>query len=155
MQLAEQRGGSTGFSMIQMAYLSSTPVLLGHDAIAEILVRSRINNERAGITGLLVYRDGSVLQFLEGEPDAVRSLFTRISSDPRHRGVIRLYEKEITQRDFPEWTMGFSALEDDPLKDLEGYDEVLERDFDLSRISSASAQKLLRVFKAAASDKSA
>lgn len=133
--------------MIQMAYLSSTPALLGEDDIADILVRSRQNNQRLGITGLLVYRDGNVLQFLEGEQEAVRALFGHISKDPRHRRVIQLYERVILERDFPEWTMGFTDLEGDHLQFLEGYDAVLEKDFDLSCLSSASAQKLIRLFK--------
>lgn len=140
--------------MIQMAYLSSTPALLSSETVAEILIKSRFNNQRSGITGLLVYRDGSVLQFLEGEPDAVHRLFDRISADPRHRQVIRLYEKKIEQREFPEWTMGFTEFpNDDSLRYLEGYSEVLDRDFDLSRVTSDSAQKLLRVFRLSAANK--
>lgn len=141
--------------MIQIAYLSSTPELLSSDTVAEILIKSRFNNERDGITGLLVYRDGSVLQFLEGEPESVNRLFNRISADTRHRQVIRLYEKHISQREFPEWTMGFTEFpNDDSLRYLEGFSEVLERDFDLSRLNSESVQKLIRVFKLSAAGKS-
>jgi hypothetical protein len=141
--------------MIQMAYLSSTPVLLGSGDIADILVRSRANNAKLAITGLLVYRDGNVLQFLEGEAAAVRQLFARIARDSRHRGVIPLYEKQIEQRDFAEWTMGFTPFATEALEYIEGYDPVLENGFDLSKISGAGAQKLIRVFKATVSEKSA
>ena len=56
--------------------------------------------------------------------------------DTRHRQVIRLYEKHISQREFPEWTMGFTEFpNDDSLRYLEGFSEVLERDFDLSRLN--------------------
>jgi hypothetical protein len=84
----------------------------------------------------------------------VRQLFARIAEDPRHRGVIQLYEKPIEQRDFAEWTMGFTPFATEALEYLEGYDRVLERDFDLSQISGAAAQKLIRVFKATVSEKS-
>jgi hypothetical protein len=133
--------------VIQLAYLSSTPTPLTDDAIREILEKSRRNNERDQITGLLVYHEGNVLQFLEGEREPVEKLYAQISRDPRHRGIIRLYERQIEERDFPEWNMGFRTLETDALKELKGYSDVLQPGFDLGKISGKSARSLLQVFK--------
>lgn len=142
-------------ALVQLAYLSSTPVLLSADAIAQILLVSRENNSRAGVTGLLVYKDGNVLQFLEGEDQEVEKLFAKISEDTRHRGIIRLFKKTIERRDFPEWTMGFYDLPAEGATYLDGYSGVMEKDFDLQTINSVAAQKLLHVFKAKAEEKSA
>jgi FAD-dependent sensor of blue light len=133
--------------MIQLAYLSSTPVLLTPDDIAQILIISRCNNAKLDITGLLVYKDGSVLQFLEGPEANVQKVFERISGDPRHRGIIVLYRKELRDRDFAEWTMGFSDLKAEGATYLEGFEDVLGVDYDLKRLSATSAQKLIRLFK--------
>lgn len=133
--------------MIQLAYLSSTPVLLSADDIGQILLSSRSNNAKLGVTGLLVYRDGNVLQFLEGERDAVQALFEKICRDPRHRGVIILYEREVERRDFPEWTMGFSDLAAEGATYLDGFEDVLGPTYDVSKLSSSGARKLIDVFK--------
>jgi hypothetical protein len=133
--------------MIQLAYLSSTPKLLSADDIAQILISSREHNSELGITGLLVYRDGNVLQFLEGEPATVRALYEKICQDPRHRSFILLYEKESEIRDFPEWTMGFLDLQAEGARYLDGFEDVLGVDYDIRALSASKAQKLVRLFR--------
>lgn len=134
--------------MIQMAYLSSTPRLLTPDDIAQILITSRERNGLKGITGVLVYKDGNVLQVLEGDEKEVSGLFERIKLDPRHRGVIQIYKKAIDERDFPEWSMGFRDLKAEGATYLEGYSEIMHPDFDLSTVKSKDATRLIRLFKA-------
>jgi len=133
--------------MIQLAYLSSTRSLLNVYEIAEILIKSRENNEKRGITGMLLYKDGNVLQILEGEEDPVRALFEKISNDPRHSGVLRLYEKSVEVRDFSEWTMGFHDLEAEGARYLEGFSEFLDPLFDISQLKPSTAARLLSLFK--------
>jgi hypothetical protein len=134
--------------MIQLAYLSSTPALLSADDIAQILLTSRENNGRRGITGILLYKDGNVLQVLEGDEENVHRLFDTIKQDVRHRGVICMYEKVIECRDFPEWTMAFHDLNAEGARYLAGYSDLMAPDFDLSTLKSSDALKLIRVFKA-------
>ena len=134
--------------MIQLAYLSSTPTLLSPDDIAQILLTSRENNRKRGITGILLYCDGDVLQVLEGAEETVQKLFEVIQKDTRHRRVIRLYEKPIEQRDFAEWTMGFRDLKAEGATYLEGYNDILGRDFELASATPSGVQKMLSVFKA-------
>ena len=133
--------------MIQLAYLSATPALLSPDDIAQILISSRSNNAKLEVTGLLVYKDGSVLQFLEGPEENVDKLFGKISQDSRHRGIIVLYRKPIDTRDFPEWTMGFSDLKAEGATYLEGFEDVLGSDYDIKKLSATAAQKLVRLFR--------
>jgi hypothetical protein len=133
--------------MIQLAYLSSTPALLSADDIAQILISSRSNNAALGVTGLLVYKDGSVLQFLEGEENSVENRFRKISEDARHRGIIVLYRKPIEKRDFPEWTMGFSDLKAEGATYLEGFEDVLGPEYDVKKLTATAAQKLVGLFR--------
>jgi len=95
----------------------------------------------------LVYKDGSVLQFLEGPEESVEKLFVKICADPRHRGVIVMYRRQIEARDFPEWTMGFSDLMAEGATYLEGFEDVLGPDYDLTKLSAAGARKLVRLFR--------
>jgi len=133
--------------MIQLAYVSSTKGLLTVDQIAEILVVSREKNRTLGITGKLLYKSGNVLQVIEGEEETVGALFEKIQNDERHTGVIKLYQKNITERDFPEWSMGFSELNAESARRLEGFSEFLDPGFDMHAIKPSAAAKLLNCFK--------
>lgn len=133
--------------MIQLAYLSSAKGLFSPDDIASILVVSREKNARLGITGILLYRGGNILQILEGESENVLKLFAVIEADPRHFGVIRLYQKPIVERDFPEWTMGFYDLSAEGATYLEGFVDIFGPDFDMSTIKPSDAEKLISFFR--------
>ena len=79
--------------------------------LVDLLVRSRARNAERGVTGLLLYRSGRVLQMLEGEESVVRALYDRIRMDTRHDHVSNVWSSTATQRRFPDWTMGFEDLD--------------------------------------------
>ena len=91
--------------MLQLIYVSSVrPGAEGIDP-AEILAKSRVNNARDSITGLL-YSDGTrFLQALEGPAEKAEAAYARIKADPRHRAVVILSERKIDAREFGEWAM--------------------------------------------------
>ena len=95
----------------QLVYVSAALRLWTDEELAELLRHSRVNNERSGVTGMLLYQGGNFMQAIEGPEDAVRALEARIAADPRHRGVIVLIEGLIPERQFPEWTMGFQHMD--------------------------------------------
>ena len=87
--------------MLQLVYISSAR---NKPNVADILAASRRNNAR-GITGLL-YADGvRFLQALEGPEDKVLAAFTRIEQDPRHRAVVVLSRRTVSEREFGPWQM--------------------------------------------------
>lgn len=135
-------------NMIQIAYVSSTRGSLTASGIADLLITSRQKNSARGITGILLYKGGNVLQVIEGDETQVLSLFLAIEKDPRHTGVIKIYQKSIAARDFPEWTMGFHDLDAAQARQLEGFSEIFDADFDMHTIKPSLAAKLLRSFKA-------
>lgn len=134
-------------SKIQIAYASCTRGLLSSGQIMDILKVSRENNTKSGITGMLLYKNGNVLQVIEGKRDDVRQLFDVISVDERHYGVLKLYEREIAEREFPEWVMGFSDLNEGEARHLEGFSEFLDPEFDIQQLKPSSAMSLLSTFK--------
>jgi len=101
--------------MRQLLYVSNTaqPVSVGD--LDDILTASRRNNAQLGITGLLLFIDDGFLQVLEGEESAVREVYARVASDPRHGNATVMLDREIPVRAFPEWSMGFERpCMDDP-----------------------------------------
>lgn len=111
-----------------LVYVSSATHLFSEEELAEILRVSRENNTQRGITGLLLYADGNVIQILEGEKSAVETLYSRIAEDSRHRSILRLFTKKTDIRSFPEWSMGYALMTQAELSEkLPGYDAMLEK----------------------------
>ena len=102
----------------QLIYLSHATKLYSDAELVRILEKSRSNNARLWITGLLLYHEGSVIQVLEGENDTVHSLYKRICHDSRHGGIILLIDGAIERRSFPDWSLGFRQLSADDLSKL-------------------------------------
>lgn len=91
--------------MLQLVYVSSAQPGLAAEAPEAILRTSRANNRRDGITGFL-YSDGRrFLQALEGPADKVLATVARIRGDDRHRAIVILSQREVTEREFGEWAM--------------------------------------------------
>jgi hypothetical protein len=130
--------------MIQYIYVSSSVKLFTSDELVELLEKSRINNEKLGLTGMLLYKDGDFMQVLEGDEEAVRWLSARIGRDPRHTNVKALLEGPITEREFPDWSMGFHNLDGIEAGEISGYSSFL--DSPLRAESFASTPSLARQF---------
>ncbi len=90
----------------QIAYISHATRPMDHlRNIAEILGESQTNNWRDGVTGALVFADGRFLQVIEGRPETVERLLTRVSADPRHTGVEVVLRRPVESRGFADWSM--------------------------------------------------
>lgn len=97
--------------MLQMLYVSGASPNMSDAMIQDILAVSRNKNQRAGITGMLLWADGVFIQVLEGEPDVVRTLYRRIQADDRHRNLMLVLEQQAEKRVFTQWSMGFKKLD--------------------------------------------
>lgn len=92
----------------QLAYCSaSTEPEMSDEMITDILETSRALNKKNEVTGLLMYRKLSFMQIFEGESEAVDDTILRILKDPRHKWITILYNKDIDERSFPDWTMAY------------------------------------------------
>ncbi len=135
--------------MLSLVYVSSAARELSNDELVTLLHQSREKNARLDVTGMLLYKDGNFMQVLEGPDHAVRELFEAICSDGRHRGVIRLLEQPIEEREFPGWSMAFQNLRDGSLRNLSGYSEFMNEPLDSKAFQTdpGHAQRLLQVFR--------
>lgn len=95
------------------AYTSEMVRPMSDSEWTDLLVESRARNADRGITGLLLYRSGRVMQMLEGDASVVRTLYERIRMDVRHQHVTNVWTSNAVERRFPSWTMGFDDLERD------------------------------------------
>ncbi len=113
--------------LLQIVYVSAATNELNEDTLVRLLADSRKRNAEKGITGLLLYVEGSIIHVIEGEESVVADLFTRIERDPRHRQVSVLSRKHIEQRDFPEYRMGFRREKLDTVAgQLPGFLDIVE-----------------------------
>lgn len=111
--------------LYQLVYVSAATDLFEEDELHDILTVSRRNNQKRGITGMLLYHDGGFIQALEGPQDEVLDLYRKIERDPRHNHAIKLLNGPIEARNFPEWKMGFQKV-DGATADLPGFSHFLE-----------------------------
>ncbi len=111
--------------MIYLVYVSSATRLLSEAELIELLQTARTNNQRDGITGMLLYSDGNFMQVIEGDEALVLSLHQKILSDPRHSKTITLLRRQTTERMFPEWSMGFRNLDLEAHEFLPGFTDFL------------------------------
>lgn len=135
--------------MYSLTYVSSAVHPFSEDELVDLLAVSRHNNARLGITGMLLYKDGNFMQVLEGEEEAVRGLYEKIGSDPRHRGEIALQKGHSEGRHFPGWEMGFRNLDSSEARSTPGYSEFLNAPLTGREFSEnpSRSQRLLLTFK--------
>jgi hypothetical protein len=96
--------------MIRITYISQESAPLSADDLPALLTTCHANNTSRGVTGMLLFGNGTFLQVIEGETAVVDDLMARISRDARHKGVKVLRRDEIAQRQYSDWSMGFERV---------------------------------------------
>jgi hypothetical protein len=95
--------------MLQIVYTSTANLEFSPADLERLLAGARTRNRTLGVTGMLVFHDGTFLQALEGEKRAVNEIFASIQGDARHRDVTVLHRGPgLEQRAFGDWSMGFA-----------------------------------------------
>jgi len=92
--------------LVRLMYASRAVPAIDQEVLLAILKKSKANNPKAGITGVLCYSEGIFIQVLEGGRGAVNTLYNRIVADSRHSDVVLLNYDEIDERRFAGWSMG-------------------------------------------------
>ena len=82
--------------------------------IGHIVAASRANNQRAEITGLLLFDGERFCQYLEGPGVPMTRLLDALRRDPRHHRFNLLYEcTRSGPRRFADWRMGYATIADE------------------------------------------
>jgi len=134
---------------VSMVYVSSASRLLDEAELNEILRVSRVNNRRDGISGMLLYKDGNIMQVLEGPEEKVAALVDKLQQDPRHYGLQVLLEDRIKQRQFDKWAMAFHQVDFSAKADSEGLSNFLDDEVAAAafRSNPGKAYRLLLSFR--------
>lgn len=97
--------------MKSIMYVSVADPDLAADAIKTLVSHSQRRNAADGVTGIMLYNGSNFLQLIEGEADVIDACYARIERDPRHSGVVSLRDTSIGEREFPDWAMCYSLVE--------------------------------------------
>ncbi len=115
--------------MIQISYISSAVEPMSKQALLGLLQECRESNAGRGVTGMLLYGNGTFLQVLEGEERVIDALVEKIRRDPRHTDLQILQRTTIERRQYSDWSMGFKRVSDKELRQVEGLRGFGEQDF--------------------------
>lgn len=111
--------------MLSIVYVSSESRPLTEFDLDALLSTSRLNNQRLGVTGVLLYRHGQFLQLIEGPDDGVLKIYGAIEQDTRHQQVRKICEESIVAREFPNWSMSYPPVIDGFAPHRPGLDQYL------------------------------
>ena len=127
-QLSSPQKAQNPDALHHLGYVSTATVRFSQEALVALLSEARSANADRDITGLLLYREGSFYQVLEGSESAVMATFQEIEGDPRHKEVRILFHGETDAREFADWKMGFLNLDGVDVEALSGFSDFMTRD---------------------------
>ena len=134
-------------ALIHVAYASEATIELSDNAVRELLEGARRKNEAVDVTGILLLVDRSFFQVLEGDSQAVATLYEKISQDGRHRRIVKLIQEPIEHRDFRDWSMGLARIAPKDLAALPGFNDFFTAGRSLDSLGEGMARKLLHAFR--------
>jgi hypothetical protein len=121
-----------------MYYSQVSPGIKSAD-ITDIFKIARSRNVDNGLSGIL-YSDGKwFIQVLEGSRHEVSRIFGGILRDGRHKGITLVSFKEITSREYSDWSMGFIKHEyalREIIRDTIGCDAIVPPDLDHQQMNT-------------------
>lgn len=124
--------------MIRVTYISQEASPLSADALLGLLSECHRNNTARGLTGMLLFGNGTFLQSLEGEREVVEALMQKIARDPRHTGMKILRQDSIDERQYVDWSMGFERVTEKTLAEIPGLRDLGLRNFNAEYLGKHS-----------------
>jgi hypothetical protein len=135
-------------NLVHIIYCSSaTKMDFSPLELEELLLKSRVNNARIGISGILLFNNGSFFQVLEGEKETVEALYEKISKDKRHDKTTKIIMEPIKERSFSVWTMGYPDISTDDLENIPGLNDFFTSGNSYLELGECRAKTLLNAFK--------
>lgn len=118
--------------LYHLAYISKSAIPPAREeveqALRAILDAARQKNPSLGITGALLFSGGYFCQVIEGDLDALETLYETIQMDGRHTECTVLFFEPIEARGFGAWDMAFAGIEEEmrfPIEEIkQSHDEL-------------------------------
>jgi FAD-dependent sensor of blue light len=130
-------------ALISLIYASRSTECFHEHEIPDLLQQARIANAKYEITGMLLYISGSFLQVLEGQPEMVDAVSSRILRDNRHTQITLIAKESITERAFEGWTMMHKTLDPVEAGELIGDIDYFISPTLVTQLDLSRAKKLL------------
>jgi len=110
--------------MKQILYASTASHAMTETELLELLKQARKRNKANDVTGIMLYHKGYFVQLLEGDADAVDTIYQSISKDKRHHNVNLIGSYDIQERSFGEWNMGFKEISRQNIESIDGFSDI-------------------------------
>lgn len=88
-----------------IAYVSQAKPDLSAARLQTLVEDASRFNKMAGVTGVLLHDGERFLQYIEGPPDGIDSVYERILQAGSHVDIVELARGRLGQRQFPYWAM--------------------------------------------------
>ncbi|HIE1099686.1 MULTISPECIES: BLUF domain-containing protein [Stenotrophomonas] len=116
-----------------IAYVSRALPGLSAERLQAVVEDAARFNKMAGVTGVLLHDGDRFLQYIEGPPDGIDSVYERILQAGSHIDIVELARGRLGQRQFPYWSMRALPVEATLLRQLSasdwsGFSRALEGD---------------------------
>ena len=122
--------------MIRINYLSQAAPNFSSIDLLSLLEQCQTNNRKLGLTGLLIFGNGTFLQVIEGEDHIVDALMEKISKDRRHTNFQILATFPIEERHYSDWSMGFEKLTEQTISEVPNLKNFTLSDFNPEYLSA-------------------
>lgn len=124
--------------MICIVYISSMKKEYSSEELYSMSEKFKQFNYKNNITGLMIYHNKNIMQYIEGEECIVKDMYKRITEDNRHNNIIKLIEEKSLKKRVEEWNVCFEE------KSKYTFIEYVE--LCISNIQSSSLIKLFNIF---------
>ena len=85
--------------LVALLYVSQAARAVTTSDLVRLLVNARRRNLEEDLTGVLLYADGSFMQYLEGPAPGMQRVYRIIKAHPLHFGVVDLLRQPIAKRE--------------------------------------------------------
>ncbi|MEJ2530705.1 MAG: BLUF domain-containing protein [Halioglobus sp.] len=136
--------------LYRLGYVSTQTRPMEAGDLIDLLNVARDANRELGVTGMLLHREDSFFQVIEGTRENVLALFEKICGDPRHQRVEVLFQEPTGRREFPDWRMGFVELDGIDVSLLPGFSNFLVDEVEPRKLLEelTRSRRLMLLFRA-------
>jgi hypothetical protein len=129
-----------------IVYLSRAVRFLSEQEINYLLTKARERNAKMEVTGMLLHKERSFMQCIEGSIEGLDHIYSIIKKDQMHTGIIEMLNETILVRQFPDWSMAYQQGPFLAFSRPEDYADHLNLKLDNSNSIGSSARLLLNQF---------
>lgn len=115
--------------------------------LSKLLDDCREKNAKVEVTGMLLFRDNTFFQILEGDRTVIDAIFEKLTIDNRHTRVTKIIVEPIEERSFAEWTMGYSKITTKELAEIPSLNDFFTKGMSYLELGEGRAKTLLGAFK--------